>query len=237
MRAAVTATLALLACACHSEHENSSPVSEPLIVVSGFKPFAGRPVNGSSLVARFIREEHPDQPLEVLEVPVTWGSPSKALASIQGKKARLWIAFGEGTNEAFRIETRADNQRGQVPDEEGSLPGEPLIVPESDQQRLSTFPAAELSERLTEHGFPARVSTEAGDYLCEEMLYTLLHELDENPHSTLEQALFIHVPVLGASMALPDGEKQPIDEAYLRRFARIVLPEIIALTDAPPPAP
>jgi pyrrolidone-carboxylate peptidase len=82
-----------------------------------------------------------------------------------------------------------------------------------------------LADRLTKLGYPTKISTEAGQYLCEEMLYQLLHFQKENQskNSTkLQSVFFIHVPILGHLLEI-DGKKKAVDQSYLLGFGEALL--------------
>lgn len=85
-------------------------------------------------------------------------------------------------------------------------------------------PAEALAQTLREAGLPVRISTEAGNYLCEEMLFNLLHAQSVDPSSPV--VLFIHTPVLGAKVRMPDGSERLMDAALMDQFAKAILPAI-----------
>jgi pyroglutamyl-peptidase len=82
-----------------------------------------------------------------------------------------------------------------------------------------------LADRLTKLGYPTKSSTEAGQYLCEEMLYQLLHFQKENQskNSTkLESVFFVHVPILGHLLEI-DGKQKAVDQSYLLGFGEALV--------------
>jgi len=174
------------------------------IVVSGFDGFGGRSINASAELAKAIKEEFPQLDITFVQVPVVWGAPMRSVASVRELKPDVWIAFGEGTR-SFQIETVARNRRGEHRDNSDKLPSEPEIVsggPEELTLKESTGP---LNEEIQKQGLQCKVSANAGSYLCEEMLYTLLKE-KSNPQSTLKHVLFVHVPTYGAMTRIAGDE-------------------------------
>ena len=190
------------------------PNVQPGIVVSGFEPFGGRKVNASEELARALAKERPGCRAVIL--PVVWGAPMKVLAEVQ-EPPDLWIAFGEGGND-FRIEIKADNRRADIRDNNQQLPAEKEVVA-GGGPLLNPIPAEALAGKLKAAGFPVSVSREAGDYLCEEMLYSLLWQR-QGVWKKKTTVMFIHLPVLGEKVKVEaDHPAQVADREYLLSFA------------------
>jgi pyroglutamyl-peptidase len=199
----------------------------PRIVVTGFGPFAGRPVNASSLLAKAIAARHPEWKARALEIPVLWGEPGKVMAKVSAEPWDIWIAFGEGGPGALSIETKAANERGNGRDNDRQGPPEPLIKDGAPAQLTLGADAPTLARRLTELGFVTRVSSSAGRYLCEEMLFTLLLAQQQ---SAQRGVIFIHVPPYGSKLKTSpgeEGESVRFDEATIDRVADLVAPELV----------
>ncbi len=190
-------------------------------IVSGFAPFGGRDTNGSFVLARSVAAAHPSV-FTAVEVPVVWGAPLEAWKK-HGETTPFWLAFGEGTP-VFQIEVLARNARGPHSDNNQSLPSQPLILEGSPDTMESPLPAEEMAGSLRSKGFPVRVSRNAGQYLCEEMLYTLLASRKEAPGTVL----FVHIPLLGRKVKLPDGTEREVTEAWLDEVGRALIAELQA---------
>lgn len=207
---------------CTAFADAPAPSIQGRIIVSGFEPFDGRQKNASFQLAKLISTTYPQRDITLIEVPVVWGAPEKTLASGSSRPWTLWLAFGEGTNE-FQIETVADNQRADYPDNQRQKPRQQTILPDAPSKLTSRFPAQALAQALRAAGLPTRVSKEAGNYLCEEMLFNLLHSQTQSPGSVV---LFIHTPILGARVKMPDGTLHLMDAELMQRFAKAILPAI-----------
>lgn len=194
----------------------------PEIMVSGFEAFGGRTQNASWVLAEEITRAFP-QEVRSLQVPVIWGAPLESIHNVKSLP-QVWIAFGEGTPE-FQIETLAHNVRGRYPDNHGTKPVTPDVVKDAEAELHQTAKVESLAEALTQAGFPTHVSQNAGRYLCEEMLYALLHEQKQHPEA-LKLVLFVHVPPLEQSVKLPAAKagapatKQKVDAAWLQAFGK-----------------
>ncbi len=208
----------LFATAATIRAEEPPEAPSPPYVVSGFEPFGGRTVNGSFVLAKAIAAAHPG--FKAVEVPVTWGAPMEAWRK-HGQKARFWLAFGEGTG-GFQIEIHARNERGAFPDNNRSTPSEPHIVKDSPEVLDSPLPAEAMAGALRAQGFPVRVSRNAGQYLCEEMLYTLLASRKD----AATTVMFVHVPVLGRKTRLPDGTEREVTPEWMASFGTALVAEL-----------
>lgn len=212
-----------------SQATEPNPALAPQLVVSGFEPFGGRVENASWVLACVLAADGGSR-VRAVQIPVLWGAPMKAIET-QTSLPDQWIAFGEGTR-TFQIEVTADNQRGNYHDNHRALPSAPLIVPQGSARLDNLIQAQALAEALTQKGFPTQVSRDAGAYLCEEMLYSLLEVQQRHPEK-LRSVLFIHVPVIGKIIKGAQGQKT-INEQTLRDFGRALLN---SLQEADPKGP
>lgn len=214
---------------CHRQTLADAPrpgsVIRGRIIVSGFEPFGGRKKNASYQLAQRVAKANAGLDITPLEVPVIWGAPEKTLAAQKAKPWTLWLAFGEGTN-IFRVETVADNKRADFADNDHQKPTQSQVLVGAPARLTSPFPADALADALVKRGLPTRVSVEAGDYLCEEMLFNLLHTQAAVAAGPAHIVLFIHTPVLGSKVKMPDGSEHLMDEELLGKFANAILPAI-----------
>jgi pyroglutamyl-peptidase len=204
--------------------------AKPKIVVSGFEQFGGRSINASSEIAQAIVKAFPQLDITFVKVPVVWGAPKQAIERAHSLNPSIWIAFGEGRN-TFQIETVARNTRGQFRDNKNEVPAANEIDPNGAQQLTLDFPAEALSNRLRDLGYDCASSSDAGKYLCEEMLYSLLEEKSLN-NTRLKQALFIHVPVHGSKIHIR-GKEVALSDDNLRLAARDIFEAIAAVLAIP----
>jgi pyroglutamyl-peptidase len=200
------------------------------IIVSGFEGFAGRSNNASSEIAQAIVREFPQLDITFVQVPVVWGAPKQAIERVRSRNPIIWIAFGEGTN-TFQVETVANNSRGEFRDNQQALPAAKQIDPKGTQQLKLDFPADTLSKRLGDLGYDCKTSSDAGKYLCEEILYSLLAEKN-SPKTKLKHAIFIHVPILGSNVRVR-GKEVPLSDDNLRQAARDLFEAIAAVLEVP----
>lgn len=189
----------------------------PVILLTGYEPFGpGEPANPSwEGIKKLDGQERNGYRLVARELPVVWGAPLPELTKlIETFHPAAIFSFGQGGG--YTIETLAQNKRGAFPDNAGKLPREPMIVPDGPAEYEATIDAEGLAERLKSRSQTVRISTEAGNYLCEEALYSLEH-LKANARQPLAVA-FCHVPPLKA-----DAGHGPTTPETVQAFVESVL--------------
>ena len=197
----------------------ASAADLPVIVLTGFEPFGEkRPPNPSwEGIAQLDKTQWQGHRIVAVQLPVVWGAPRQTLApEIARLNPVAVFSFGQGRPGAFAIETRALNQRGPIPDNTGQTPPQPLVAGDGPTEYRSSFPFQSLCDHLNAAGFQTRISEDAGQYLCEETLFTL--ELLRRRSKTPPDVAFCHVPPLGSRIG-----QQLVDAQYIRSFVLQVL--------------
>ncbi len=189
----------------------------PKILVTGFTPFDGRLSNASWVAASSLHG--PD--IRTAQIPVIWGAASEFLDSACNKHCPdIIICLGEGREDWFDIETVASNTRKERPDNNDALPHGVPISANGPAFRKTGIEMGFLQRTLVNHGYPARLSIDAGQFLCEEALYSLI-ELKESL-SQLKLIIFCHVPPYGTKIHIK-GQQTECDATLLATFARLLL--------------
>lgn len=196
--------LTMCAALAWSADEPADGAAQASVLITAFKPFAQRQVNGSETIAEALRRDHGDgQQIKVVVLDVQWGEPAAKLpALVKQLRPRLLIGLGEGSPGAVMVERVARNHRvGR--DERGAMPPERWVEAGGPRQRLATLEfdqAWQLSREIA-----VASSDDAGSYLCNALLYTALG-------LEVERVGFIHLP--------PQDTTE--DAEYAKRFAPIV---------------
>ncbi len=187
------------------------------ILVTGFEPFDGRSENASWLLAEAI-SEHAESELEHKLLSVNWGSPREELAATISRVDAV-LALGEGRAGWIDIENTGCNQRHARKDNLGQMPPtEDCFENEADHinQPNNTL---NWQKALDSHGLPVRRSFNAGGFLCDETLYTLLRWQQAGQ---LKAGAFVHLPPYESAFHWPDGH-QLFDQDCIRALAPIML--------------
>ena len=83
-------------------------------------------------------------------------------------------------------------REARIPDNGGFQPVNVPIVPDGPAAYFATVPVRAMVDAVTAAGLPCALSYSAGAFVCNDVLYTLLHHY----HGTAVLAGFIHVPFL-----------------------------------------
>jgi pyroglutamyl-peptidase len=168
------------------------------VLVTGFGPFPGISNNASAAVALAIEKSPAALGLEVATaiIPVVWaGARAAAREAAARFKPHAILHFGVSKRASgFEIETRAFNLSGPKEDHAGAAPPGTPLVDAGRPFLMSTLPPSHLYGALTEGGFPAVMSHDAGRYLCNALFYWSLCDAE------MEGRLvsFVHLPAFGA---------------------------------------
>lgn len=172
--------------------------TDPTVLLLGFLPFDGHAVNPSQqLVEAYATTPNAIPGLrcvgEALPVVLSKALPM-ASAAIARHRPHAVVAMGQSPSPAIRIERCAVNRASfSIPDEEGHQPIDQPIVAGGPQAYPSTLPTRQLWDAMLEQGIPAVPSDSAGTYLCNALMYHLLHTAAQSGDFI---AGFLHVPLL-----------------------------------------
>lgn len=185
--------------------------SRDTILLTGFGPFPGVAENlTAELVPKLAKSarvlfSNYDIVAEVL--PVAWMRAPERLGAILGvKPPKLALHFGvSSTAKGFRIEQLGRNVCAARRDADGALPAMPGILPTGPDVLPSTIPVDAIMARLQRADIPCCTSNDAGDYLCNAVLYQSL--VTATAAARPFAAGFIHVPkwLSDASGPFEDG--------------------------------
>ena len=184
--------------------------TRPRVVVTGFEPFGAWSDNPTlAVVDRLRRRTDLPFDLSTLELPVdstrVGTLATDALASI---KPDLWISLGLAAGLAVvAVERIAANVLDfAIPDNAGVCHRGEAVVATGPAAYFSTLPVRAITDRLRACGIPARLSNSASTFLCNQMMYAVLHGIATRGLST--RAGFLHVP---AHPALAARQPAPVD--------------------------
>jgi pyroglutamyl-peptidase len=212
----------------------------PRLLLTGFEPFAPLPVNPSwELARRFSGHTiHPTEPdpthlpvqVETVLLPVNWATAWPTLhAAILQVQPDWIILLGLGsTRQVVGVEVRAQNRTHAIRDNTGAMPPREAVEPDGPAVRISTIPAPLVVERLEESGVPAEISTDAGGFLCNWVLYHALAYTADRPE--FKAVGFIHIP------PLPDQGGPGITLDQLQQGLALALTSLVAEAPSLPSA-
>lgn len=168
----------------------------PRIVVTGFEAFAHGTENPTlEVLARLRDASDVEGRLSTIELPVD----SRRLAAITGAaldelQPDIWISLGLAAGLAVvAVERIAANVMDfPIPDNVGVQHGGEPVFEAGPAAYLATLPVKSIVSRLRAGGIPVKISNSPSTYLCNQMMYTVLHLIAQKGMKT--RAGFIHVP-------------------------------------------
>ena len=192
------------------------------LLITGFTPFDGRSQNASWIAAKSLCLAHgTDHIAHCLRIPVRWAEPQKQITlAVQRWQPRIIISMGEGKPGQFTLESLARNTSKERQDNDGRLPHGAPIDPQGEAERHSSAPLASIANTLKTNGVRVTCSTDAGAFLCEELLYCL--EGVRASNSSVELVLFAHLPPFGTPLEYR-GAPRHCDPALLLDFSQNLL--------------
>lgn len=177
------------------------------VLVTGFEPFGGEGVNPSWEVACGLPDTIAGAQVDRLLVPVAFGrGPTLVAGAVREAQPDLVLCLGQaGGRTALTPEFVGINlMDARIPDNDGSQPQGLRIVEDGPDAYFSTLPVREMAAAAAEAGIPAAVSYTAGTYVCNALLFGLLHlQATELPQV---RAGFLHVPYLPQQVAARGGK-------------------------------
>ena len=165
------------------------------LLITGFDAFGADSVNPSWEAVQRLPEEIGDFQLKKLGIPTVFGQgAADVLATAQDFQPDLILCVGLAAGrDAVTPERIAVNIRhARIPDNRGFLPQGERIVPDGPAAYFTTVPVEAMARAIQKASIPGTVSNTAGTYVCNDVLYTLLHHYAGTP----VRVGFIHVPYL-----------------------------------------
>ena len=163
------------------------------LLITGFDPFGGETVNPSWEAVSCLPEQVGDAELCKLQIPTVFGAAAqKVLEKAAEFQPDVIISVGQaGGRHGVTPERIAVNIRdARIPDNAGNQPVGAFVIKDGPAAYFSTLPVMEMVEAIGKREIPATVSNSAGAFVCNDVMYTLLHHYAGTP----VQVGFIHVP-------------------------------------------
>jgi pyroglutamyl-peptidase len=169
------------------------------VLLLGFGPFPGAPFNPSAVLVNALacrrRPVLADAVRTTHVFATTYAAVDRDLPKLLAQKPDIVLMFGlAGRRRHLCIETRARNAVSVLyPDASGHRPQSGVIVPGDQAALRGKAPFAELLGALRHCSIPARLSRDAGRYLCN---YAYWRALERAPGGR-PLVQFIHIPPIG----------------------------------------
>lgn len=167
------------------------------ILLTGFEPFLGGPVNPSQILLENIKRDltFNDQ-VHTLLLPVSFAKAPRLVAAamaMQDYDCVLMLGQAGGRKNICLERVGLNWNETEKPDEDGSTPVRGTISSQAPPALFTTAPVEQWMQILKEHQIPVEISLSAGGYVCNNVYFKTLQVLGSSPET---EACFIHVPYL-----------------------------------------
>ena len=177
------------------------------ILITGFDPFDKEKINPAYEAVKLLPDKIGSCDIIKLEIPTVFGKGAAEMEKAIGScHPDCVICIGQaGGRSCISIEKVAINfVDARIADNEGNQPINTAIIPDGDTAYFATIPVRAMVENVRSHGIPANLSFTAGTFVCNEVMYRLLHLTNTKYHNI--KGGFIHVPYTTQQAAnKPDG--------------------------------
>jgi len=179
------------------------------VLLTSFEPFDGQSVNSSLEVGRAVAERPPPGvDLAWLTLPVVAGvCVDRAWECVENWNPALVLALGQAAGTSvLHIEVQAVNLHDfDTPDNAGRQPRNEPIESDGPACYQTTLDVHRILAELRARNLPAALSSSAGKYVCNHLLYSLLHRAARNGRT--HPTGFLHLPLLPEQIKA--GEELP----------------------------
>ena len=169
----------------------------PTILVTGFEPFGGDTVNASWEAAQKLEGwRHGDTVAVARLLPCAYdASVKKLVTAIETVRPDALLMTGQAARRAVLcVERFAHNlDDATAPDNDGALRRALRISRAAPEWLEAKAPVRTIARAIKEAGIPARVSRDAGGFVCNHLYFGALQYLSEKRSAI--PAVFVHLPV------------------------------------------
>lgn len=167
------------------------------ILLTGFAPFGGEAINPSYEALKTLPTVIRGADVVCVELPTAFQDSLQALyLQIEKHSPDLILCVGQaGGRFELTLERVAINiDDARIPDNKGEQPIDTLIFADGENAYFTNLPVKAMLAAARQKGIPASLSNSAGTYVCNHVMYGLLHFI--NTHGLSAYGGFLHVPYL-----------------------------------------
>lgn len=176
------------------------------ILVTGFDPFGGEKINPAIEAVKRLPDTIAGAEIRKLEIPTVFDKSAQVVheAIVEFKPDYVLNVGQAGGRAELTPEKVAINyDDGRIADNEGFQPMNRTIHKDGETAYFTQLPIKAMVRAIREVGVPARVSTTAGTYVCNHIMYQVQYMRDKE--FTDIKAGFIHIPFLPSQVVDKPG--------------------------------
>jgi pyroglutamyl-peptidase len=193
------------------------------ILVTGFDPFGGEPVNPALEAVLRLPARLGSHTIERRPLPTMFHRSLDALGdAVRTVRPDILLCVGQAGGRAElsieRVAINVDDAR--IADNDGQSPVDQPIVPGGPAAYFTNLPLKAITQALLGAGIPAKVSNTAGTFVCNHVFYGAMHLV-----ATEFQAMragFIHIPFLPEQIARHPGQPSMAVETVVAGLLKLI---------------
>ena len=165
------------------------------ILVTGFEPFGGEKINPAWEAVKALPETIGGAQVIKLHVPVEFGvGAQKVIDALEAERPEIVLCVGQaGGRSKITPEFVGINwAHARIPDNAGKQPLSQRIIDGAPDAYFASLPVNAMVAAMKQAEIPAAVSYTAGTYVCNDVMYQVLHALATRFPET--RGTFLHVP-------------------------------------------
>ena len=194
------------------------------VLLTGFEPFSEYTINPSQLLVDSLPDQYQDLFLTKCILPVDHHqAPPMLFDAIHNHQPDAVVSFGLASGRAkISLERIAVNLLDfSIEDNSGTKIENQPIVEQGPAAYFSSLPFHTMLAGLNQGGIPAELSLSAGAFLCNQVFYLLMHQV-ESLNKPI-QAGFIHLPALPEQSAANNQPTPSMSMEHVKKVAFIIL--------------
>ena len=167
------------------------------ILVTGFDPFGGEPINPAIESVKKLPDNIAGAQIIKLEIPTVKGKSIKKIEkAIEEHNPDVILSIGQAGGRfdisVERVGINLDDFR--IPDNEGNQTIDETIFPDGENAYFVDLPVKAMVKNIQKNKIPASVSYTAGTFICNHVLYGTLYLIHKKYKD--KKSGFIHIPFL-----------------------------------------
>lgn len=165
------------------------------ILITGFNPFGGEAVNPAYEAVKLLPDNIAGADIVKLEIPTEFERSMELLEETIGRErpdAVISIGQAGGRAEITPERVAINLADARIPDNAGNQPVDEPLIADGPAAYFATLPLKEMVKNVQDSGIPCRISYSAGTYVCNSVMYRVLHLAEVSGMGFC--AGFIHVP-------------------------------------------
>ena len=178
------------------------------ILYTGFEPFGDDHINAAYEAVKLLPDLICESPVLRLQLPTVFGEAPRILIDavrIEAPDIVICVGQASGRAEVTPEYVGINCRTARIPDNAGQKPFDEKIMPDGPDAYFTKLPVHDIVQKCREQQIPASVSYSAGTYVCNDVMYSLLHAIRHQDPQILGG--FVHVPCLPVQAA---GKHPPV---------------------------